>query len=117
MARARARRGRPQAVTTLPPWPLDEPREAPARAPGAAVDHPPPMQRSNGQRPAPATQGPRPGDSFFCRRCHRSEQTGGMPPVGWFRVQQAHHDPGKARYTFGLYCSSACVVADMGASQ
>lgn len=104
---ARGRRGRPQTVTTLPPWPLDKPKQPPA---SAAVE-----QRT----PAPAVGGlvDRTGDDYWCRACHRAVTTEGLPPAGWLRLQQRSHDAARAWYTQGLYCSPACLAGDVGASR
>jgi len=113
VARARSRRGRPQTVTTLPPWPLDP---LPVATPPT-----PPTDRGHGPTVATVAHGPtatppRPGDDFYCRHCHVAE-TSPLPPDGWYRLQQRHYDATRVWYTRGLYCSPACLVADMEAGR
>jgi DprA winged helix domain len=75
----------------------------PAAAPGPDVA--PPPRRSG------------PGDDYWCKHCHRAATTDGMPPPGWYRLQEAHLATGRAWFTTGLFCSLPCVAGNAKAGR
>jgi hypothetical protein len=61
----------------------------------------------------------RPGNAHYCRRCS-STGDGPVPPAGWLRLQRRstrERDSWPTWQTLGVYCGTACLVAEMAGQE